>query len=91
MVDEAILALLTAVLATNIMIMTTAAASTFATAAMTKALGIAPGAPPESYLLDALVSSPLPVLIMVIMQTGSQVAIMKFMLEINLILNVATM
>jgi hypothetical protein len=63
------------------MIMTTAVASILATDAMTKALSITPGAPSDSNLLDALVSSPLPVLILVIMQTGGQVAMMKLMLE----------
>jgi hypothetical protein len=91
MVVEAMVALVMAILAVTVMIMAAAASSTVLTAATNTAMSIAPWAPTDSNLLDALAFCPLPVMVMVIMQTGSQVAIMNLMLDVNMMLIMATL
>lgn len=89
MVVEAAVALFMAALAAIAMIIMAAVAGTVVTSATTTVKGIAERLTQDVHLLDALVSTPTPMILMVLMLTGSLATIMEFMLDLNMFLIVA--
>ena len=85
MVVEAAVALFIAALAAIAMV-----ARAVITPATTTVMGIAERVTQDVHLLDALASTPIPMMLMVPMQTGSLATIMEFMLDLNMLLIVVS-
>lgn len=91
MVVAAAVALFIAALAAIAMVITAVVAGAVVTPATTTVMGIAERVTQEVQLLDALASTPIPMMLMVLMQTGSLATIMEFMLDLNMLLIVANL
>lgn len=89
MVVEAAVALFMAASAAIAMVITAAVAGAVVTSATPTVMGIAERATQDVHPLDALASTPIPMMLMALMQTGILATIMEFMLDLNMLLIVA--
>lgn len=87
---EAGVAMFMVILAAIVMIATALAAGISIALATINALGIAEAIPPGVHLLAVLISTPMPVITIVLLQTGSLATTTEFMLHVNLMLILAT-
>lgn len=91
MVVAVAVALFIAALAAIAMVITAVVAGAVVTPTTTTVMGIAERVTQDVQLLDALASTPIPMMLMVLMQTGSLATIMELMLDLNMLLIVANL
>ncbi|MHC8400494.1 hypothetical protein ACYZTX_13720 [Pseudomonas sp. MDT1-17] len=91
MVVAAAVALFIAASAAIAMVITAVVAGAVVTPPTTTVMGIAERVTQDVHLLDALASTPIPMMLMVLMLTGCLATITELMLDLNMLLIVANL